>query len=121
VRPVLDTNILIDFLLGKDPAKEELARYPEACISIVTWIEVMAGARGEAEESQLRTFLSRFDLLPLDAAVAETAAMLRSCYRLRLPDAVIWASAKVSDATLVTRNTRDFPVGEPDIRVPYVL
>jgi len=121
VTPVFDTNILIDYLLGKEPAREELARHPEARISAVTWIEVMVGARDVNEENQLRQFLARFELIPLDALVAETSAMLRSCYRLRLPDAVIWASAKNRNSVLVTRNTKDFPAGEPDIRFPYVL
>lgn len=119
--PVFDTNILIDYLLGKTPAKEELARFPAARISVVTWIEVMVGARDPKEEAQLKMFLSRFEMILLDASVAETAAMLRSCYRLRLPDAVIWASAKVYDSILITRNTNDFPAGEPDVRFPYVL
>jgi predicted nucleic acid-binding protein len=121
VTPVFDTNILIDYLLGKEPAKEELARYHEARISVVTWIEVMVGARDVNEENQLRQFLARFEPIVLDASVAETAAMLRSCYRLRIPDAVIWASAKLRDTILITRNTKDFPAGEPDIRFPYVL
>jgi hypothetical protein len=121
VIPIFDTNILIDYLLGKDPARDELARFPEARIGIVTWIEVMVGANGEAEETKLRQFLTRFEPVVLDPNVAETAAMLRSVYRLRLPDAVIWASAKISGSVLITRNTKDFPAGEPDIRVPYAL
>lgn len=121
VTPVFDTNILIDYLLGKEPAQAELARFPAARISIVTWIEVMVGARGVDEEMQLKRFLQRFELIPLDVSVAETAALLRNCYRLRLPDAVIWASAKCCDSVLITRNTNDFPAGEPDIRFPYRL
>jgi predicted nucleic acid-binding protein len=121
VTPVFDTNILIDYLLGKDPAKVELGRFPQARISVVTWIEVMVGAQDETEETQLRRFLSRFEQIFLDASIAETAAMLRSCYRLRLPDAVIWASAKISGSTLITRNTKDYPDNEPDIRFPYAL
>lgn len=119
--PVFDTNILIDYLLGKQPAKEELARFPKARISAVTWIEVMVGAHDVNEELHLKKFLAAFEWIPLDAAVAETAALLRSAYRLRLPDAVIWASAKICDAILITRNTNDFPAGEPDIRFPYAL
>jgi len=121
VTPVFDTNILIDYLLGKEPARDELNRFPTARISVITWIEVMVGARDLNQGLQLKKFLQRFELIPVDAAVAETAAMLRNCYRLRLPDAVIWATAKVCDSILITRNTNDFPVDEPDIRCPYAL
>ncbi len=119
--PVFDTNILIDYLLGKEPAKEELARFPVARISVITWIEVIVSARDLNQGLQLKKFLKRFELIPVDATVAETAAMLRNCYRLRLPDAVIWATAKMCDSILITRNTKDFPAGEPDLRFPYVL
>jgi hypothetical protein len=56
-----------------------------------------------------------------DLEVADITWRLRRKYRIRLPDAAIWATAKRSGTLLVTRNTRDFPVGEPDIRVPYEL
>ena len=38
-----------------------------------------------------------------------------------LPDALIWASAKTTESMLITRNTRDYPAGEPDVRFPYTL
>jgi predicted nucleic acid-binding protein len=119
VIPVFDTNILIDYLLEIPSATEELARFPEARISVVTWIEVMTGARDEKEKAELRVFLSRFEVIYLEAHIAETAAMLRSAYRLKTPDAIIWATARIGNSVLITRNTRDFPDGEPDIRVPY--
>jgi hypothetical protein len=121
VTPVFDTNILIDFLLRKQPARDEMARYPTARISVVTWIEVLVGARNNDEELRIKRFLSRFEVINLDLAVAETAALLRNAYRLPIPDAVIWASAKAYDSVLITRNTKDFPTDEPDIRCPYIL
>jgi len=38
---------------------------------------------------------------------------------MRLRDAAIWATAQRMGTLLVTRDTRDFPEGEPDIRFPY--
>lgn len=121
MRPVFDTNILIDYLAGKAPAKDELARYPSARIAIVTWIEVMVGARDTDEQGAIREFLNSFETIPLDEHIAEAAVVIRRKYRLRLPDAIIWASARTRDALLITRNTRDYPASEPDIRVPYTL
>ncbi len=37
----------------------------------------------------------------------------------RLPDAIIWATAREASALLVTRNTKDFPADVPGVRVPY--
>jgi predicted nucleic acid-binding protein len=121
VRPVFDTNILIDYLNGHMQAVEEFARYPAATISPITWIEVMVGAKSESEENTLRSFLGRFKQIPLDRQVAEAAAMIRKQHRIRLPDAIIWGSARSEGTLLVTRNTDDFPEHEPDVRVPYRL
>ncbi|HWY87123.1 MAG TPA: type II toxin-antitoxin system VapC family toxin [Gemmataceae bacterium] len=121
MRAVFDTNILIDYLAGKQPAKDELERYPQPRISIITWIEVMVGAKDKSEETSVREFLNSFETVPLDEPVAETAVQLRRHHRLRLPDTLIWATAKTREALLITRNTRDYPEGEPDIRFPYTL
>ena len=121
MKPVFDTNILIDYLAGKQPAKDELGRYPQPRISIITWIEVMVGAKDKSEETNLRTFLNSFETVPLDEHVAETAVQLRRQHRLKLPDTLIWASAKTRESLLITRNRRDFPAGEPDIRFPYTF
>ena len=51
--------------------------------------------------------------------VTEQAVALRREHRIRLPDAIIWATARASGALLVTRNTKDFPANDPGIRVPY--
>jgi hypothetical protein len=120
VKPVFDTNILIDYLNGIRQSAQELARYPAAAISPVTWIEVMAGAKDD-EDGHIRSFLSGFEQVPLNRPVAEAALLLRRRYAIRLPDAIIWASARSQGTLLVTRNTKDFPEDEPDIRVPYRL
>ncbi|VAW78841.1 hypothetical protein MNBD_GAMMA14-280 [hydrothermal vent metagenome] len=119
VNPVLDTNILIDYLRGIEEAREEIARYSGCAISLITWMEVMVGATDENEETLLRDFLSRFTRVTISTDIAETAVMLRRQHRIRIPDALIWASAQVSNTLLVTRNTRDFPADDPGIRVPY--
>ncbi len=121
MRPVFDTNILIDYLNGFPQAAQELARYPAASISPVTWIEVMTGAAGDDEEKLLRAFLGRFKHVPVDRAVADAAFLLRRQHRIRVPDAIIWATARSEGTLLITRNTKDFPENEPDVRVPYRL
>lgn len=83
-------------------------------------MEVLVGA--ENDEADLRDFLvSYFDICPLDLPVAEIAVALRRKHRIRLPDAIIWATAQVYDAVLVTRNTKDFNPVFDGIRVPYTL
>jgi predicted nucleic acid-binding protein len=120
VRALFDTNVLIDFLNHYPQARDELARYDDKAISIVTWIEVMVGA-GPALQAATRAFLANFTLIALDQAIADRAFELRRDHRIKLPDAVIWSSADVHSMLLVTRNEKDFPPDVPGIRVPYRL
>ncbi len=120
VKALFDTNVLIDYLNGIDAANQELSRYASKAISIITWMEVLAGTAPE-EEAAVRAWLLSFKVLPLNAAVAERAVAIRKAQRIRLPDAVIWATVQVHSLLLVSRNTKDFPEAEPGVRVPYVL
>src|SRR5579872_7352950 len=101
VKALFDTNILIDYLNGVDAARVELARYEDNAISIVSWMEVMVGAEADEEVVQVRGFLSGFAVVGLDEVVAEATVTLRRQRRLRLPDAIIWASALTQDRLLV--------------------
>ena len=117
---VFDTNTVIDALNGIADSDAEYLRYALVLISHITWMEVMAGVRDDEEE--VRDFLaSRFEIIALDDTIGELAVQLRRTHRLRLPDAIIWATAKAREAVLVKRNTKDFEPGEDGIRIPYRL
>jgi predicted nucleic acid-binding protein len=120
LKALLDSDVLLDFLDGHAPAAREIARYRECCISIISWMEVMAGARTHADEDVRQGFLAHFRILPLTAQIAEEAVKLRQQYRLKLPDAVIWATAISENCLLVSRNTKDFPRGQAGVRFPYL-
>jgi predicted nucleic acid-binding protein len=120
VRALFDTNILVDYLNGIAAARQELARHEQRAISVITWAEVLVGARDEAERP-IRAYLSTFDVADVDRDVAAEAVRLRREHRLRLPDALIWATARRRGALLVTRNTKDFPKDDPGVRVPYSI
>ena len=120
VSALFDTNILIDYFNNVPQARDEISRYPDGAISIVTWIEVMAGAPPQ-HEAMTRAGLADFSIVPLDEQVADIAARLRQLHRLKLPDAVIWASAQARGHLLITRDAKDFPANDPAIRVPYRL
>ena len=118
VSALFDTNILLDNIKGIEAAQIELKRYDDRAISIITVIEVLVGTTAPTERLE-RALLGEFAVVSVDQAVAEEAASLRRAYRIKLPDAIIWASARVQGRLLVTRNTKDFPAGDPGIRHPY--
>jgi predicted nucleic acid-binding protein len=120
VNAVFDTNIIIDALNGIPKADAEYGRYEHVFISRITWMEVLVGA--QEDDTLLRDFMeTHFEIVALDLAVAETAIQLRRSHHLRLPDAIIWATAQTQEAVLVTRNTKDFNPKWEGIRIPYKI
>ncbi len=117
---LFDTNILIDYLSGVPQARLEIERCSQCAISVITWMEVMAGTTAK-DEKQIRAFLLTFSVLPVIAEVAERAFVLRRQRKIKLPDAIIQATAQQENRLLITRNTRDFPGQDPDVRIPYRL
>jgi predicted nucleic acid-binding protein len=120
MKALFDTNILVDYLNGILAAKDEIARYEQPLISLITWMEVLAGTQAD-DEAKVRAFLRRFTCKGIDETVAERTVVLRQTDRIKLPDAIIRATALNESALLITRNTKDFPAEEPGIRVPYVV
>lgn len=114
-----DTNILIDHLNGIAKATRELGCTSDPAISMITWIEVMTGASSPDEEAVLKSFLLNFECLPVSSAVAERAAVVRRQMKIKMPEAILLATAEVSGRTLVTRNVKDFPSGMRGVKVPY--
>ena len=118
VGALFDTNILIDYLNGVEEARDELDRYDRRVISIVTWMEVMVGAPADREQAT-RAFADSFERVAIDDEIAERAVEIRRDARVKLPEAIIWASARCQSLLLVTRNSKDFPAAEPWVRIPY--
>jgi predicted nucleic acid-binding protein len=121
MKALFDSDILIDYLVGEAKADTELRRYSERLISVISWSEVMIGAASKDEEMSCRAFLSSFTVIPFGLDIAEEAVRIRRGARIKLPDAIIWASARSNGALLVTRNTKDYPKDDPFVRVPYSI
>jgi predicted nucleic acid-binding protein len=116
-----DSDVLIDYFNGIPAAAEELSRYERVLISRITWMEVLVGAPTQILRQVREDFLAQFTVIELNERVAREAITLRRTHRLKLPDAIIWASARLNHALFVTRNAKDFDRREPDIRIPYGL
>ena len=116
-----DSNILIDILNGVAAAAELWERYTERCISIVVWIELMAGIRVAGAELETVALLRTFQVVQLSDPIADETVRIRQERRLKLPDAIILATARHLGCPLLTRNTRDFDASDPGIVIPYRL
>lgn len=118
MRALFDTNILIDYLIGHNEARLIIEQYENPQISIITKMEVLVGTTEDNEEI-IREFLDNFAVIPLNEEIAETAIEIRKNNKIKLPDAIIWATAKYNNSLLITRNTKDFSMHSSDIKIPY--
>ncbi len=118
---VFDTNILIDYLNGIVEAAKELKLYKEKYISIITYMEILVGVKDLNEEKIIRSFLNSFRTCELSTKIAEQAIAIRRITKVKLPDTIVYATAKEKGCILISRNTKDFKEPAPDIRVPYTL
>lgn len=110
---VLDTNLLIYFLDEVD-APEAMARVEDAIrngarFSVITRMEIL-GWRGHTESSRrhARNLLDRLHEISLTSVVVDKVIEIRSASSMKLPDAIIAASALAEALPLMTRNTADF-------------
>lgn len=99
---LVDTDIFIDHLRG---ATELKAGRHRLHYSVVTRSELFAGNSGTDLVSQL---LAPFREITVDRSVAERAGRVAREFHLRLPDALIAATALENRLTLTTRNRKDF-------------
>lgn len=119
MKAVLDSDVLIDFLQGDKRAADEIERYDDLRYSVISWMEVLCGAETEPEKAAAKKLLESMRTVELSSRVAHIAVEARRKHRLKLADAVIWATADSEGCILVTLNTKDFDRDHPMIRIPY--
>ena len=110
---LIDTNILIyyfdDSIPAASKAKLNLIFREHFNISVITRMEFL-GFRGHTKESfeKAERFLSYATVISLEESIVSKVIELRRSSAIKLPDAIIAATALLYNLTLVTRNTDDF-------------
>lgn len=113
---VADTDVLIDYLRGRDPGASWIARRLEAGAGLMTTVisrfELLAGVRTRDEEA-VRTLLAAIPAIPLDVVAADRAAEVRRTLEekgtgIGMGDSLIAGIVLDAGAKLATRNTRHF-------------
>jgi predicted nucleic acid-binding protein len=77
---IADTDVLVDFLIGREPGASAIALSLETgdlAIAAVTRFELLAAARSEAERERVGALLAALPTLPLSEAAAQRAAEVR--------------------------------------------
>lgn len=114
LRYLWDTNTAIYYLQQQFPVSAEkfiddslIDSWP--AISVITEIELLCWKTPFEKDTKLvHNFINDSMVIELEKAIKEKTADIRKSHRIKLPDAIIAATAFVYDLTLLTRNVNDF-------------
>ncbi len=110
---LIDTNIFIYYLKNDKKIVEyfnHLKLTNESInYSFINRIELLCFSQLDAkEEHVIKEMLDQFNYIGYDEKVEAKTIELRKKYNIKIPDAIIAASALINNCTLITRNESDF-------------
>ena len=114
IKYLWDTNTVIYFLQNQFPISAEqfvdsTLEHSSPAISAITEIELLCWKTDNDKDLKvLYDFIEKATVFELERAIKLKTAEIRKAYKIKLPDAIIAATALIYKLTLITRNTKDF-------------
>ena len=111
---LFDTDVLIWVLRGNAKAARAVDDTEDRAVAIVTYMELLQGARNKAEVRAIKSLLAdlHFAMLPLTENTGHRASIYMEEYGLSaamsMADALIAATAVETNAALLTGNDRHY-------------
>jgi predicted nucleic acid-binding protein len=109
---LVDSNVIIDYVSNRIPEKiaKDLDIYfnRNFSVSIISKMEVLGFNTLDYELEQLESFINFSSIIYIDEDVANKTIEIRRIKRIKLPDAIIAATALVRNCILLSHNTTDF-------------
>jgi predicted nucleic acid-binding protein len=108
---ILDSNVIIFASKEKIDVEKLLAKYDEFYVSIITYVEVYAYEfQNSIEKDITDDIFANLKIIEVNKEIADQAIIYRKnkTKKIKLPDAIILATAKYINADLLTDDHDDF-------------
>ncbi len=110
---LIDTNVIIDLFEGRLPQNaaiwvDNLVISGNATVSVINKIELLGFNSSPETYQNLVNLINMGTLLSLTDAIVDETIALKKIKRIKLPDAIIAATALVHNLKIVSHNTGDF-------------
>lgn len=109
---LMDSNVIID--LSHNRFSSEITKSLSQIIdksfdiSVISYIELLGFDSDKDYLKNMQSMLALSEMHNLDKAIIETTIQLRKKYKIKLPDAIIAATAIAQQFTLITSDIKDF-------------
>ena len=121
---IFDTDIIIWYLRGNTKAAKAIDTCDNKAISVMTYMELLQGARDKSEQKTIRSMLTDlgFQTISLTENIGHRAAIYMEEYSLKVAmcaaDAIIGATAVETSQELYTANNKHYkPISDLDIKI----
>jgi predicted nucleic acid-binding protein len=106
---ILDSNVIIDAVRKLIDIEKSIFRFKRLYISLITYIEVLGyNFKDENEKLLTSQILGMFEIINPDIEIADLTINYRKIRKIKIPDAIILATARKLNAILLTSNIFDF-------------
>ena len=120
-----DTNILIYYFNGdmNNIIKKDVTIFMQKSfqISVISKMEFLGFPFSDKNKKNAIEFMSYASIKPLNDEIVKRVIEIRQLKRIKLPDAIIAATAMELSATLITRNIKYFKQLDVDVFNPFVV
>ena len=109
INAIFDSDILINY------SKEEINldiyfnSYEKIYISVITYMEIFGYEfKNKNEENLLKSIMEKIDTININEDIINKVIEVRKKFKVKLPDAIIFATATYLNVDLITINKDDF-------------
>ncbi len=115
---VLDSNVIIDASKGIVSTQEIVNEYDYLYTSIISYVETKGYNYSDNEEKEIVTqILNSVEIVDVNKEIADIAIEYRKIKKIKLPDALVLATAKHLNADLLTSDVADFQNIDKSVKI----